>query len=205
MLKLIEWMGTRLTTLPPTEQCCTQYQAQRREEPGGRGRGSSRLLCPWAQTVPPKGTRQKSVPSLSCEGFGLKETEVLSPHSTHIHTHNPTHSQHTYPHIPTHTHTYPFTSHTYQIHIHTHTEGKHLTLHTQTLHTPHTQTHRLIHPHYTHPHYTYRHTYLRQTVCLTLHTQTHNPSHSSHTNSLTCKYTDMHTNTHIHTTHITHI
>ena len=164
------------------------------EEGRGRPGGSSRLVCPWVQTVPPKGARQKSVPSLSCEGFGLKEREVLSPHSTHIRTHNPTHSQHTYPHVPI------YITHIPNTYTHTHTEGKHLTLRTQTLHTPHTQTHRL-----THPHYTYRHTYLRQTVCLTFHTQTHNPTHSSHTNSQTYKYTDMHTNTHIHTTHYTYI
>ena len=151
------------------------------EEGRGRPGGSSRLVCPWVQTVPPKGARQKSVPSLSCEGFGLKEREVLSPHSTHIRTHNPTHSQHTYPHIPI------YITHIPNTHTHTH-RG-------QTSHTPHTNP--------THASYTNS-----QTHTSPLHIQTHIPqtncmSHTPHTNTqlytqLTHKLTDLQIHRHAH-------
>ena len=195
-------MGTRLTTLPPTEQRGTQYQAQRREEPGGRGRGSSGRRAGLAQgqlQAPlPLGARQKSGPSLSCEGFGLKEREVLSPHSTHIHTHNPTHSQHTCPHIPIHI------THTPNTHTHTHTMRKHLALHTQTLHTRHTQL-TDSHIHTTHIPTIYTDTHTSDKLYVSHSTHKYTTLYTAHTQTHTYKYTDMHINTHVHTTHTTHI
>ena len=176
-------MGTRLTTLPPTEQRGTQYQAQRREEPGGRGRGSSGRRAGSARgqlqaRLPlgadcPSQRRQAEICPLSQLRRIWAEGE-RSPFST-LHTH--TYSQ-PYPltaHIPTHTHLHhthttnthtpranishsthkPYTrlihkltdSHIPTTHTDTHTSDKlyvsHSTHKHTTLHTAHTQTHRL--------------------------------------------------------------
>ena len=186
-------MGTRLTTLPPTEQRGTQYQAQRREEPGGRGRGSSGRRAGSA-----RGQLQARLPlGADCpsqrrqaEIFPLSQLRRIwaegerSPFST-LHTH--TYSQ-PYPltaHIPTRTHLH----HTHTEYIHTHTHRG------QTSHTPHTNP--------THASYTNS-----QTHTSPLHIQTHIPqtncmSHIPHTNTqpytqLTHKLTDLQIHRHAH-------